>query len=341
MTFPLLDKEKNLSLLLFIGCLMIAIMVILGGLTRLTGSGLSIVDWDLIQGIFPPLTQEKWEGVFSRYKSSPEYLTLHTGMLLDQFKNIFWLEYVHRLWGRIIGLFYLIPLILCWFNKDLQKRYFLKIVTLWSLILFQGVIGWYMVKSGLVKAPAVSHYRLCLHLMLAFITYGYSFWLALELIKKPIPSRLDFFYLKKLCFICLVVILMTVAYGALVAGLKAGLIYNTFPLMGDSFIAGELKNLKIQGKDFFENHALVQLIHRVLALLSFSLVLITYLYSQRLRVDSSLRNPLFGMFLAAFIQVSLGVLTLIFQVPLLLAILHQAGALVLFSLVLYVCYRLS
>ena len=232
----MIEKNKNIyvsSWLLLITFLVI-LMIVVGGLTRLTDSGLSITKWDLFTGILPPLSIEKWEYTFSLYKKIPEYKLINSNMTLDEFKVIFWWEYIHRLLGRIIGLFYIIPLIFFSINKYINKKLTISFYLIFLLILIQGFVGWYMVSSGLIDRTDVSQYRLSLHLTLAFIILFFLFWNYLDILKLNFEkNKKKLPYLLPYIFIFL--ILLQISIGALVSGLDAGKIYTTWPLMGENY----------------------------------------------------------------------------------------------------------
>ncbi|MBN9413162.1 MAG: COX15/CtaA family protein [Candidatus Paracaedimonas acanthamoebae] len=311
----LLENNRLFALLLFIGSALIFVMVLLGGVTRLSGSGLSIVEWQLFQGIFPPLTQHDWMALFSQYQASPEYQKINFGMGLIEFKQIFWLEYIHRLWGRLIGLYFLF-LIFYALRKKSLRSYVASLLALWVLGGIQGVVGWYMVKSGLVEDPYVSPYRLSMHLMLAILTYGWALNLGLKLWY----ARKGTWNYREITAVSFV--LLTILFGGLVAGHKAGLIYNTFPLMGETWIPEELFFETPWWKDLIHNPVSIQFIHRLLAMITF--IFLGYLALQR-------RGFYSVVFAIATLQAILGISTLLLHVPLFLAASHQAIAIVLLT----------
>jgi cytochrome c oxidase assembly protein subunit 15 len=291
-------------------------MVILGGYTRLSHSGLSIVEWKPITGIFPPFNQDSWESEFISYQKTPEYKQINYGMELNEFKQIFLVEYFHRLLGRIIGLAFLIPFLYFILTKRLLRQEIIYFSFVFILIGLQGAIGWFMVKSGLVNQPNVSQYRLALHLLMACIILILLVW---KLFPHPFkPNAYSIFSLSLL--------LLQIISGAFVAGLKAGLIYNTFPLMDGKIIPDGLFIINPWYKNIFENVTLVQFIHRVLGAINLANILA---YSYKILKIS--RKKYFAKLLAALIiaQFAIGILTLILQVPLLLGLLHQAIAIML------------
>lgn len=305
---------------------LILAMIMLGGATRLTHSGLSIVEWKPISGIIPPLSFNDWMIEFENYKKTPEYLFINKGMSLDAFKSIFWMEYSHRLLGRFIGLYVLFPMIIFWAREKLTSH--LKITCLFLLLLigFQGFLGWYMVKSGLVEDPAVSPFRLSIHLLMAFALIGLTLNAIYRLNAIPhdlLESRSSGWSLANL-----ILVIITIFYGALVAGHKAGLIYNTFPLMEGQWFPSEWNHLKPLWRNFFENHATVQFMHRQLAILAF-LSGCVGIWKQKI-------TPWYG--LAVLGQALLGIITLLHSVPILLGTLHQGWAVIVFSMAFW-CYR--
>ena len=264
---------------------MILGMVVLGGITRLTGSGLSIVEWKPLVGILPPLSASDWLIEFSKYQQSPEFLKVNFDMTLGDFKSIFWLEYLHRLWGRVLGLLLLIPTLFILIKRQ-HLNLWPYLALLWILGLGQALMGWLMVKSGLYHDPHVSPYRLAVHLLLSFTLFGISLWMTLKLFQPSLQlhrqgfSEKAYKKLTRLCLLAIVCVLLTAFMGALVAGLKAGLLYNTFPLMGNDFFPPELLTHSPWWKDFFENPVTVQFIHRSLAVITAALSVGIWLYGR-------------------------------------------------------------
>jgi len=314
---------------------MLAIMVLLGGLTRLTHSGLSMVEWEPLVGVIPPLSLADWQILFSKYQKTPEYLQVNQGMTLDDFKDIFWLEYLHRLWGRMIGLAFALPFLWMTLRKKINRRLWPGLAGLLFVGGLQGLAGWYMVRSGLVKDPTVSHYRLALHLALAFLLHGWMLWLGLSLLGGAAPSPL-LHRSRPLRFGLLGLVLMvscTVLFGALVAGLHAGLIYNSFPLMEGHLIPDDLWRLGWLSP--FEDIKTVQFTHRCLAVLTVTLALTLWLILRRHTPGGKVALPMTLCALMALLQAGLGIATLLMMVPVWLASLHQMGALLLFTFSLW------
>lgn len=305
------DPAHTLALLLWGGAALLLGMIVLGGVTRLTGSGLSIVEWQPIRGMWPPINTVDWQILFEQYKGSPEYQTINSGMDLAGFKGIFWLEFIHRFWGRLIGLYYASLAIYAAFTPSLRARALLPLLGLIVLGGGQGAWGWYMVKSGLVLDPHVSPYRLTGHLALALATLFGTLWLSLSLHWRGPRLAPAPFIRASFVGVC-----ATIAYGGLVAGHKAGLVYNTFPLMGGHWVPLEFLFQRPWYLDLVSNPVSVQFIHRCLAMTTLVLCFAT-------------GNPLVR--LLSFIQVSLGIATLVMSVPVSLGALHQAVAVLLFS----------
>ncbi|PIW26165.1 MAG: heme A synthase, partial [Rhodospirillales bacterium CG15_BIG_FIL_POST_REV_8_21_14_020_66_15] len=270
---PLPGAFDPVAAWLFLICAMVFAMVVLGGVTRLTESGLSMVHWRPITGWLPPLGDTEWQAAFDAYRQSPEYHHLNRGMSLDGFKGIFWLEYLHRLFGRIIGIVFFVPFV--WFlaTGRLTGPIRSKCIMMFVLGGLQGLLGWFMVKSGLVDEPSVSQYRLAAHLSLALVIYLFALWTALDIVQPRyavVPAaraRHSFWATGLLGFIFL-----TVFSGALVAGLDAGLLYNTFPFMEGRVFPADGFDLRPVYLNFFEDRATVQFDHRVLALTTVCLV---------------------------------------------------------------------
>ncbi len=315
-------------------------MVVIGGITRMTGSGLSITQWKLVTGTIPPLNETQWLKEFDEYKLSPQFQKINSHFELTDFKNIYWWEYFHRLVGRAIGFVFIIPF--AWFivKGKLESKFILKLFAVFLLGGLQGFIGWYMVKSGLVDNPFVAHYRLGLHLVTAFITYGYTLWLALSLTSPPTPLleiRRGERFVRNFSVIILLTVILQLIYGAFVAGTKAGFIYNTFPMMGDSFIP---PNMGIQNPvwiNLFENIVTLQFIHRSIAYLLSVMVVILWIYSLRNKLSTVLHKAIQLMMLIVLFQVVLGIITILnlHLNPVFLGSLHQFGALLVFTVGVY------
>lgn len=308
-------------------------MVVVGGLTRLTHSGLSMVEWN-ITGSFPPTSDAEWNNLFDKYRNSPEYKLVNSYFTIDDFKNIFWFEYVHRLIGRLIGFVFIVPFLYFIIKKKIPMGYLKKLIFLLFLGGLQGLIGWYMVKSGLVKNPAVSHYRLAFHLITAFITFGFTLWFALDLIfQSKNTSKTE--GLKRYLIAFFAILILQIVYGAFVAGLKAGYVYTTYPKMGLEWIPSIITSQKPVWLNFFEMHAGVQFVHRYIALLLLILSVVIFYKTKKTEISVKLKKSLNIIPIAVILQFLLGIFTLIYAVPVSIAILHQTMAFILFSVTLY------
>ena len=331
----MLEKEKKINKLfiywLCTSLLLVYFAVLIGGLTRLTNSGLSITEWELFKGILPPLTNTSWNLYFEAYKKIPQYELLNFNMSLSEFKIIFYWEYFHRIIARIIGLFFLIPLIFFYFSKKIKKKYLNTCLVILLLIVFQGVIGWYMVKSGLVKDTTVSHYRLSLHLSTAILIMSIMFWL----IRNVISNNEKFFFkfsISNIFFQFLIyIIFIQIIMGAFVSGLDAGKIYQTWPLMGKNFFPNDLTILTSKYIIDFNNHSLVQFYHRNLAYFTILYVSLMTLFIYKKKIIF-LYKPLYILLIILFLQIFLGIYTLISGLNIYLASAHQiTSVLLIFS----------
>lgn len=315
-------------------CLLLLIIILVGGATRLTGSGLSIVEWRPVTGILPPLTDAAWRDELEKYRQSPEYQKINRGMSLDDFKKIYWYEYGHRVLARLLGLAVALPLIWFWLSGRLPPNLRKPMVGLLLLGALQGYMGWYMVSSGLVDIPRVSPYRLAAHLSLALIIFAIMWRLALSQLwpgkaaSPPVPG------IRRFTAPLLILVALTIIWGAFVAGLRAGFIYNTFPLMGGKLVPDGVFFLEPGWLNFFENPATVQFFHRVLAVLALLFVIVAWASHWRHIGDKVTRFAFHGVLLAALLQVTLGITTLLLYAPTPLAVIHQGGAVMLLSVVL-------
>jgi cytochrome c oxidase assembly protein subunit 15 len=334
--------EKSIAIWLLICCATIFGMVVLGGVTRLTGSGLSMVEWAPIMGILPPLSDMEWQQSFEMYQQYPEFQKINHHMDVEDYKSIFWLEYYHRILGRLIGILFFFPMVYFIIRNKVSRTLLPKLIAMFVLGGLQGLMGWYMVKSGLVDNPHVSQYRLTAHLGLAFIIYAYIFWVAVSLL-FPRKDTLDLTVspgIKRFAWILLTAIFITAMSGGFVAGLKAGFAYNTFPLMAGQWIPENILVLDPVWKNFFENVATVQFQHRVLAMcLLFIIPVFWYLASRDVQ-SPRLKTGLHLLLVMLLVQVALGISTLLLVVPLPLAAAHQAGALLLLNVMLYVTQQM-
>ncbi len=332
--------QTAIAMWLFICAALVFAMVVLGGATRLTHSGLSMVDWRPITGFLPPLHEAEWQGVFARYQAYPEYQKINAGMTLDEFKNIFWFEYSHRLLGRLIGIVFLFPFLYFAVRRQISRLLYPKLILMFVLGGLQGGLGWYMVKSGMVDRPDVSHLRLAAHLGAAFIIFGFILWVALGLL--GVGTGDDIGRRLRPAAMALIGATFVVALsGALVAGLDAGFHFNTFPLMGDSFVPEGLGGLQPWWHNLLDNRTTVQFDHRLLAESLFLAVVGFFLWARRLGLSGEGRVAVHAFAAAASLQAALGITTLVLVIPVPLAIAHQAGALILFGVSVWVARALS
>ncbi|HVW64039.1 MAG TPA: COX15/CtaA family protein [Nitrosospira sp.] len=335
--------QKQIAAWLLTCCALVFAMVVVGGVTRLTNSGLSIVEWQPLIGTIPPLSSEDWNELFEKYHQTPQYKKVNLGMSLEEFKGIFWWEYFHRLLGRVIGLAFFIPFLYFIARKAIDQPLGLKLAGIFVLGGLQGAMGWYMVKSGLVDNPHVSQYRLTAHLGLAFVIYAAMFLVALGLLSPPDSSFVNSKVrdLRRFSTFLVILIFVMVLSGGFVAGIRAGLAYNTFPLMNGHVIPPEIFMLEPWYRNFFDNMATVQFDHRLIAWMLAILVPVFWFKTRSVPLAGSTRTACNFLLLMLAVQISLGISTLLLVVPLHLAAAHQAGALLLFTAALWVRHRLS
>ena len=333
--------NKKVIYWLFTGCVLIFIIVIVGGITRLTHSGLSIPDYKLISGTIPPINDQQWEEAFELYKQYPEYQKLNSNITLTEFKGIFFWEWLHRVIGRVLGLVFIIPFLYFLITRQLDKSTIKKTIILLILGGFQGFLGWYMVKSGLVDRPDVSHYRLAAHLTTAFVTFAFTLWIALDLI-FPIKKTINKTY-RNLIRIGLAILFIQIIYGAFVAGLDAGFIHNHWPMMSEGKFMHETVLIEKTPvyKNFIEGRSGVQFIHRILAFFVVISVVIIYIKGKKIAISNHQLNGLNSLLILVGVQSLLGVLAILLQVPLWLGIAHQIGAFLLLSSMTFTLHRFS
>ncbi|WPR71251.1 COX15/CtaA family protein [Flavobacterium sp. NG2] len=338
-----MTQNKSVIYWLLTGCFLLFLMVTVGGITRLTNSGLSMTDWHLVTDTFPPLTEEKWQAAFEEYKKFPEYqkINIHNDFQLSDYKFIYFWEWFHRFIGRIIGLVFIVPFVYFLIKKKLDRATIKKCFILLFMGGFQGFLGWFMVKSGLIDNPDVSHFRLALHLTFAFITFAYTLWVALDLIY---PSRKQpNVNLQKIARYALVFLLIQIVYGGFVAGLNAGLIHNHWPMMSDGqFIHDsvfiEQKSLLL---NLTEGKSGVQFVHRSLAYLVVFLIGVLFFKSKTTITEQEQSNGINLLMILVLVQFILGVFTLLLSVPLWLGLAHQINAFFLLATMTYTLHRLS
>ncbi|MCB9426434.1 MAG: COX15/CtaA family protein [Flavobacteriales bacterium] len=336
-------KNKGVVLWLFTGCLLLFIMVVVGGITRLTNSGLSMTDWHLVTDTFPPLTQQKWEEAYTEYQKFPEYQKINQfkNFTLDDYKYIYFWEWFHRFIGRIIGLVFIIPFVYFLIKKKLTPSLIKQCALLLFMGGFQGFLGWYMVKSGLIDRPDVSHFRLSIHLTFALLTFAVTLNTGLNAMypekRKPIIP------LRNLTRWIIVLLFIQIIYGGFVAGLDAGKIHTTWPTMNEGQWIHE--SVFIEQKTLFlnftEGKSGVQFIHRTLAIIVFSLILYLFIQRKKFNLDRIQLNAINLTLILVIVQFALGVFTLLYSVPISLGVLHQAGAFFLLSSITFTMHRLS
>lgn len=346
-----LNPKKGVIIWLLSGCFLVYVMVVIGCLTRLTHSGLSINDWS-VMGSLPPMSEESWNEHFSKYQQSPEFINVNSEMKLDEFKHIFWWEYIHRMTGRFIGFVFMAGF--AWFyfvKKQIDKKLLVKLLVLIGLGGLQGLIGWWMVKSGIQNKPAVSHYRLATHLMSAFTVFAFTFWYALELINQDSkPENPKARKLHPWLVVLFVVLVIQIIYGAFTAGyvemgggnkplFRPGQIFNTWPKMGGQWVADQVTIYPSLITNLTENAAGIQFVHRTLAVIVVLLVAFVWNRSSKLQLNKSQYRGITWLIYGITVQFMLGVFTLIYQVPVILGVLHQSGAFLLFAVCIYLLFH--
>jgi len=334
------DNKKVIYWLL-LGCFLIFVMVVVGGITRLTHSGLSISNYKLISGTIPPMNELEWQEAFELYKQYPEYQKLNNHFTLKDFKDIYFWEWLHRLIGRLIGIVFIIPFIYFMVKKQLTTPTIKKAFILLGLGAFQGFLGWYMVKSGLVDNPDVSHYRLAAHLTTAFLTFAYTFWVALDLM-FPNKKQIDKGF-RNLLRWGMAILLLQIIYGAFVAGLDAGFIHNRWPMMSEGKFIHETVYIEQNPiyKNFFEGKSGVQFVHRMLAYVVVVVVLIIWFKAKKRILTPHQLKGVNLLLIIVGLQFLLGVLTIIYQVPVWLGVTHQIGAFMLLATMTFTLHRFS
>lgn len=332
------SKNRAVATWLLICCALVFAMVVLGGVTRLTGSGLSMAEWRPIMGAIPPLDETEWQRVFEIYQQTPEFIKVNPDMDVDGFKGIFWLEFLHRLLGRLLGFVFLLPMI-----YFVARKYIAVSELPWYLLMLglggaQGLIGKIMVASGQVDAPHVSQYRLVAHLAAAFLVYAMMLWRALSLQQSDANTTRHAWHKRSYALTALISV--TVVSGGFVAGLKAGLIYNTFPMMGSTWIPPGLLALDPAWRNLFDNTTTVQFDHRLLAIATFVFIVAFWLRARKADLPPRAAKASNALLHAGILQIALGIATLLLAVPTLLAVSHQAVALLLLTIAIYLSHSL-
>ena len=326
----------SVKIWLCVCCISVLLMVLVGGITRLTHSGLSITEWNPIIGIFPPSSEKTWVREKMKYMATPEFEYLNSNITLQEFKKLYLIEYFHRLLGRIVGLIFLIPFLYFTCKKKLNKNLIINFIIICLLILFQGVVGWLMVKSGLVDRPHVSHYKLTMHLLLALLIF-YLLWRQFLL---SVTSKITCSIKADGTLIFSVIsmlIVIQITFGSLVAGLNAGLLHKTIPFLEGKLMLEDLLLMKPLWYNIIDNPVTVQFMHEVMATLIL-VIIVTTLLKLRLNFISA-----YLLLICLFVQLTLGILTFIYNVPIVIASLHQVTAFILFAINTYLlhCMKLS
>lgn len=332
--------ERRIAVWLLACCAVLFALIVLGGVTRLTGSGLSITEWRPVTGVLPPFSEQAWQKEFDLYRTSPEYQKVNRGMSMHEFKVIYGYEYAHRLLARTLGLVFAVPLVWFWVRGRIPPRLRWPLVGLLGLGMLQGFMGWFMVASGLVDMPRVSQYRLAAHLSLALLIFAAMFWLAIRLLRPKVDGAVPEGVRRGMQALLLLLV-VTIVSGAFVAGLRAGMIYNTFPLMGGQWVPGGLLALEPAWRNWFENPVTAQFTHRVLALTTLALLLLLWGWSLRLRLAPAQRLAFHALAAMALVQVVLGISTLLMFVPVGLGAAHQGGAVLLLGATLFALHELG
>lgn len=337
----LLNNQKYyrlINLWLILTILLIVSMIIVGGLTRLTDSGLSITKWDLFSGILPPFSESKWIEYFNLYKEIPQFILINNDISIDDFKIIFYWEFYHRLLGRIIGLFFLLPLIYFTFKKIINKKDLIKLYLIFFLICFQGFVGWFMVQSGLINDISVSHYRLSLHLFIAFIILSILSWIYLNNINLTHKKFFSNFTENNIIKFFIFLLFIQIIFGAFVSGLDAGKIYQTWPLMNSTFFPNDVEIKKSLDLINFNDRSYVQFIHRIIAYLIFGIYLF-FGFNILINKKKYLYKHFSIVMLILLVQIVLGISTLISGLNFYLASLHQISSIFLIISSLNLYYR--
>lgn len=341
------NPNKSVIYWLLTGCFMIYLMVVVGCITRLTHSGLSITDWS-VMGSIPPLTENAWQERFAKYQESPEFEKVNYSMTIDEFKNIFFWEYFHRMIGRTIGIVFLAGFVYFLIKKKFSKDFLPKMILLFILGGLQGLVGWWMVKSGLQDKPAVSHYRLATHLMSAFSLFAFTFWYALQLLypKENITEN-NGHRLRWWSVLFFMTLVIQIIYGAFTAGyvegdaakIRPGKIFNSWPKMGDEWMPEQVTMKDSFFQNFFENAAGIQFAHRTIAIVVVFILCILWYRSNKLNLTKAQYNGVTFLIYGICIQFILGVFTLLYHVPVFLGVLHQTGAFFLFGACIYLMFH--
>lgn len=342
MAGPDAEGRKAVISWLSVVTLLVFAMIVLGGVTRLTNSGLSMTEWKPITGWLPPLSHEAWVAEFERYKTFPEYQKVNKGMSLDGFKRIYAFEFAHRVLGRVIGLAFFVPFVVLLMLRKIPRSMAPRLALIFLLGAAQGAMGWFMVMSGLVDHPDVSHYRLTAHLGLASLIFAVLLWTIFDLVERnrpPVaPAALR---LRRGSYLLMALIVLQILLGGFVAGLNAGFIYTDWPLMGGKFIPDDFLMLEPWFENFLENPATIQFVHRMVAYAILIVGFWLYLTSRGAEVDTRLRRGIAVLLGLILLQIVLGILTLLYVVPVSLGAKHQGGGMLVLAAALYVLHRIQ
>lgn len=338
---PLQSRKLIIGWLAVVALLLFA-MIVLGGVTRLTNSGLSMTDWKPVTGWLPPLGEAAWMQEFEKYKAFPEYQQVNKGMSLSEFKGIYAFEFAHRVLGRLIGLVFFVPFVLFLIGKKIRGPLVPRLTILFVLGGLQGGMGWFMVKSGLVDDPDVSHYRLTAHLALASLILSVTLWTIFDLV-RPAYDGFQALHrgVRRWSVIVLALIVMQILIGGFVAGLNAGFIYTDWPLMGGDFLPEDMLHMTPAYLNFLENPGTIQFTHRMVAYAVAAATVILYLVSRRRDVSYPARLGIVCLLTAVVLQIFIGILTLLYVVPVSLGALHQAGGMIVLAAALFVVHELA
>lgn len=337
------SSRKLIGYWLLLGVFMIMIQVLLGGITRLTGSGLSITEWNVIMGSIPPMNASEWQQAFDQYKQFPQYKLMNSEMTLDGFKSIFWWEFLHRLWARLMGFAFVIPFVYFLLNKMIDWNLGRKLLIIFVLGAMQGLLGWIMVQSGLIDKPWVNPINLSAHLILALILYCYLLWVAMEQI-QPKLEKGSIFVMKNFSTVLLLLIFIQIFYGGLMAGNKAALFYPTFPKIGAGYIPHGIFTLRPWSLNLIENIGMIQVVHRSLGFIIAFCIFYFYWKGRNQHTTTYFKNLLFSLPLLVTLQVILGIVTLLNslgKIPVTYGVLHQFVALLLLTAMMLVHFQLT
>ena len=340
-SLPVPQRDRQVGLWLLVVCFMIFGQVVIGGVTRLTGSGLSIMEWKPIMGILPPLSTEAWQKAFALYQQTAQFKHINADMDLAGFQGIFFWEYVHRAWARLIGFVFLLPFLWFLVKGRIRREWRGRLVFMFVLGGLQGLMGWIMVASGFEDRTSVSQYRLVAHLDLALLIYSFIFWSALDLLQPSFVAGGDMTRLKRHGWLMLALIALEITIGGFVAGLHGGLIYNDFPFMGGKLVPDDLFFDQPWWINFLERPGSAQFLHRCVAFLVFCAVVNFVLRLTGSALPANLKSRGTFLTLAVMGQIALGITTLVLIVPVDVAVSHQAGALILFTVALFALHGIK